>query len=351
MQLPRLFRWISEPAERYRHARLLHGVRVALAMLTSIVITTGIDIPHGIWASVSLLVVIGGLQHQGNIRQKAFERALGTALGAVIGLAWVAQYALIGSSALTYALLSITAGICGYHAIGKGGYIALLTAITMCIVAGHGEDSIGIGLWRTANVLAGIGIALLFSFAFPLHATYSWRHSLAMNLRGCARLCKRLLAGAPMTAEQQVEAFSTLSSRLVVLRGLMPSVAKESHIPLARLEEIQREHRSLMGALEMLAAATVAEAMPDPHAAGGQALRGEADAIRRRLLSLARALRSGRFEGLLAEPAADEPAPPRDALAIPSNGPAWLLVQIAGQSGRLRQLLLEAQRAGSLWER
>jgi len=351
MKLPRDLRWIVSPAERYRHARLLHGVRVALAMLTSIVITTGIDIPHGIWASVSLLVVIGGLQHQGNIRQKAFERALGTAFGAIIGLAWVAQYALIGSSALTYALLSITAGICGYHAIGKGGYIALLTAITMCIVAGHGDDSIEIGLWRTANVLVGIGIALLFSFAFPLHATYSWRHGLAMNLRGCARLCKQLLAGAPMTAEQQVATFGALNGRLVALRGLMPSVAKESDIALARLEEIQREHRSLMSALEMLAGATVAETMPDPREAAGRALRAEADAIRLRLLSLARALRSGRFEGLQAEPMAVEPAPPVDATVTASNGPAWLLLQIAAQSRRLRQLLLEAQRTGSLWER
>lgn len=354
-QVYRAVRHAASPAERYRHARVLHGVRVALAMLTSIVFTTGIHIPHGIWASVSLLVVIGGLQHQGNIRQKAFERALGTAFGAILGLAWVAQYAVIGSVGLTYALLSITAGICGYHAIGKGGYIALLTAITMCIVAGHGDDSIEIGLWRTANVLVGIGIALLFSFALPLHATYSWRHALAMNLRECAGLCKRLLGGPRLSAEAQIAAFGGLSRRLVALRALMPSVAKESDVALARLEDIQREHRALLSALEMLASAPLAAAASTHREAFERMFGTEGRAIRGGMLRMARALRSGRVESLLerTDEASTIDVSPSLDVAVPGalNGPAWLLSQIATQTNRLRRMLLDASRSGSLWRR
>ncbi|MFP3747262.1 hypothetical protein SB816_29770, partial [Achromobacter sp. SIMBA_011] len=72
------------------------------------------------------------------------------------------------------------------HAIGKAGYIALLSAITMVIVAGHGDNEIVDGLWRAVNVLVGIAIALAFSFALPLYATYSWRYKLADALRACA---------------------------------------------------------------------------------------------------------------------------------------------------------------------
>ena len=164
-------------------------------MLVSILATTGINIPHGIWSSVTLLVVIGGLQHHGNIRKKAAERAAGTLLGAAIGLVLILLQNLTGSLPLTYVLMSIVAGICAWFAIGSAGYIGLLTAITMCIVAGHGDNLIDVGLWRTLNVLIGIVIALAFSFALPLHATYSWRYGLADNLRECARIYTRLLEG------------------------------------------------------------------------------------------------------------------------------------------------------------
>ena len=42
---------------------MIHAVRVSLGLLASIALTTGINLPHGEWASVTMLVVIGGL-HQ-----------------------------------------------------------------------------------------------------------------------------------------------------------------------------------------------------------------------------------------------------------------------------------------------
>jgi len=75
------------------------------------------------------------------------------------------------------------------------------------------------GLWRTLNVLIGIVIALAFSFALPLHATYSWRYLLADNLRGCARIYTRLgdggethlgdMSRVPKT-DPRIEAYGTV---------------------------------------------------------------------------------------------------------------------------------------------
>jgi len=87
---------LLDPYRRYRHARLIHAVRVALGLLATILLTTGINLPHGEWASVTMLVVIGGLQHHGNIGKKAAERATGTLIGAGVGLALVAQHAWLG---------------------------------------------------------------------------------------------------------------------------------------------------------------------------------------------------------------------------------------------------------------
>jgi len=341
---PPLLRVVVSPYYRYRHARALHAVRVGLAMLVSILVTTGINVPNGIWASVTVLVVIGGLQHHGNIRKKATDRALGTMLGALVGLLLIAQLHAIGSMPLTYVLMSVAAGICGYYAISSAGYIALLTAITICIVAGHGDSTIDTGLWRTLNVLIGIVIALAFSFALPLHATYSWRYLLARNLRDCARIRARITEGLPLDIEAHVAAFAALNTRLVKLRSLMPSVAKEVDIPLKRLEAIQRVHRSMLSALEMMSTSAAVHPLVTRNATD------DAHAIRASLLQMARALRFGsesRAGQRLDRPVARLGGQgARASGGTPDTdlpGPRWVAQWFAEQAEALRALLSDTE--------
>ncbi|QGZ60957.1 FUSC family protein [Paraburkholderia acidisoli] len=354
-RLARIWRALASPYYRYRNAKLIHSVRVGLAMLASILATTGIDIPHGIWSSVTLLVVIGGLQHHGNIRKKAAERALGTLLGAVIGLVLIVVQAVTDSAPLTYVLMSLVAAVCGYYAIGKPGYVALLTAITMCIVAGHGDNLIDTGLWRTLNVMVGIVIALAFSFALPLHATYSWRYRLADNLRDCARVYAQIASGVHVEPEAQVQAFMRLNTRLVQLRALMPSVAKEIDVPQARLEQVQRLHRSILSALEMLSTGTGSYEEALVRVAFAQ----RAETVRRALLATARALRFGgarhpdaAASALRPDACANEETGAADhaedhaekrALAPQMQGPVWLSLRVEEQVEQLRALLLDIE--------
>ncbi|WJF91673.1 FUSC family protein [Paraburkholderia bonniea] len=342
-RLNRLWRSLTSPFYRYRHAKLIHSLRVGLAMLVSILATTGIDVPHGIWASVTLLVVIGGLQHHGNIRKKATERAAGTLLGAALGLALIVQQNLLGSLTLTYVLMSVVAAVCAWYAIGKAGYVALLTAITTCIVAGHGDNLIGTGLWRTLNVLVGIVIALAFSFALPLHATYSWRYLLADNLRECAGVYARLVDGTPFSSEAQIKVFMRLNTRLVQLRSLMPSVAKEIQVPQAQLEEIQRLHRSLLSALEMMVMGTFMQT-DVVRKAYAQQCGAEVREVRGVLLAMARALRftvTRSFQMPAAPAVVVTPPGLASHLAPELQGPFWLGQRLAEQVERLRSLLAE----------
>jgi uncharacterized membrane protein YccC len=344
--LSRMVRAVTSPYYRYRHAKVLHSLRVGLAMIASILATTGIHIPHGIWSSVTLLVVIGGLQHHGNIRKKAADRAAGTLLGATIGLLLIVQQHFIGSLPLTYVLMAIVASICAWFAIGSSGYIGLLTAITMCIVAGHGDNLIDTGLWRTLNVLIGIVIALAFSFAFPLHATYSWRYGIAANLRECAGIYARLLQGETITEEEQVKRFLQINKRLVQLRSLMPSVAKEIDVPQSKLEEIQRLHRSVLSSLELLATGPLMHADAAARTAYTAHCAAEVRAVRGILLSTARALRFSRPPRLgipAAAPLACGPGDIAAALAPEWQGPYWLGQRLAEQVERLRALLLETE--------
>jgi len=335
-----LLRPLLDPARRYRHARLIHSVRVALGLLASIALTTGMDIPHGEWASITLLVVVGGLQHQGNIRRKAAERALGTLIGAGAGLAIILQQSWLQVPLLSYALIAVACAVCAYHAIGKGGYIALLSAITIFIVAGHGENAIADGLWRTADVLIGIAVALLFSFALPLHATYTWRHKLAEALRSCARMQTAIALDADLDAAALQRAMTLQGSLLVALRGLMPSVAKETNIPMAQLESIQHGLRVCISLLEVLAAVRPRQEGAEDGTEDGAAVRAQLVATARRmqsmLIGMARALVHGVPARLTARGAA---VPAMPALSGPWAGYLSLTQRLECEFAQVREAL------------
>jgi uncharacterized membrane protein YccC len=341
-------RALTSPFYRYRNAKLIHSVRVGLAMLVSILVTTGIHIPEGVWASVTVLIVIGGIQHHSSIRKKAAERTAGTLLGALAGLLLIVVQMTTGASWLTYALMSVVAGVCGYYAIGKPGYIALLTAITMCIVAGHGDNTLDTGLWRVLNVLIGCAVGVAFSFALPLYATYSWRYQFSDNLRGCARIYMQIATGRCIDEQAQLTAFRPLGKRLVQLRSLLPWVAREIDVPVAQLEQIQWLHRSMLSALEMMSDGT---GCGELHSAR-DAFVERSMAVRARLLTTARALRFGGVgrgrdpsttDASAATPShALQDANPAPATLAPElQGPYWLTLHFEEQVESLCTLLLE----------
>lgn len=306
---------------RFRQARQFHAIRVALALLVSIALTTGIDIPHGEWATITVLVVIGGLQHHGNIRRRAAERGLGTLIGALAGLALIVQQSYVGLPLLTYALMAVICGYCAYHAIGKGGYIALLAAITVVITAGHGNQNVYDALWRTVDVFIGTAIALVFSFALPAYASYAWRIRLAALLRASAAVHRRMQGGFTDAAEQRA-AMLDLGTRLIPLRGLIPSVAKETGVSAAEFEEIQHAARVCISALELMAAIEQETGLRE----------GEDPGIEPALLSMAEALESGQAPS----PASSSTA----AQADPLPGPLpFMARQLAADLARMRARL------------
>ncbi len=154
---------------------------------------------------------------------------------------------------LTWLLMALFCGGCAYYAVGKGGYTALLSAITLMIVAGHLTNPMMDSLWRAINVLNGIVVALVLSFALPLYATWSWRYKLADALRRCRAVYSKMAGGGTALVDEQSHAMSVISSVLPELRSLMPSVCKETGVPMQQLEGIQRSVRIIVSTLELLA--------------------------------------------------------------------------------------------------
>lgn len=314
-------------------------MRVSLGLLATILLTTGINLPHGEWASVTMLVVIGGLQHHGNIGKKAAERAIGTLIGAGVGLLIVAQQAWLGMPWLTYFAMSVVCGFFSYHAIGKGGYTALLAGITVFIVAGHGDNPVSDGLWRGVDILIGIALALAFSFALPLYAVYSWRYNLADALRDCATIYGRIINGLPVTDDDHVKVMNRLNTVMVQLRSLMPSVSKEVKISMTELDAIQRHLRMCVSTLEILGNTRPNANDPEAMAHLQSALKAEHRQIRIQLVGMARALKSG-ASGRLSRPVEPLPDSSLDAPVYnPLDGYRLLIRQMLSNIGELRQRL------------
>jgi len=317
---------LFDPDRRFRQARIFHATRVALALLASIALTTGINIPHGEWATITVLVVIGGLQHHGNIRRRAAERGAGTLIGAFVGLFLILQENYFGFPLLTYLLLALACGYCAYHAVGKGGYVALLAGITVVITAGHGNQHVSDALWRTVDVMIGTAIALAFSFALPAYASYSWRFKLAGLLRACAAVHAKIERGFPDEHTRQQDMMK-LGPPLVQLRSLIPSVAKETGVPAAELEEVQHSARVCISALEMLA--TIPPDMVDPC--------GDEHGIRDLLLEMASALEAG--DETMVRHGISLPAPHPDDPTIGHSSFAFLTLQLSAELAHLRDHL------------
>lgn len=335
----RILRPLLDPYRRYRHAKLIHAVRVSLGLLATILLTTGIHLPHGEWASVTMLVVIGGLQHHGNIGKKAAERAIGTLIGAGVGLLLVAQQAWLGMPWLTYFAMSVVCGFFSYHAIGKGGYTALLSAITVFIVAGHGDNPVTDGLWRGVDILIGIALALAFSFALPLYAVYSWRYNLADALRDCAAIYGRIINGESVAADEHLKLMNRLNAVMVQLRSLMPSVSKEVRVSMTELDAIQRNLRMCVSILEILGNSRPNADDSEAMAHLQSALKTEHRQIRVQLIGMARALKSGASQRLSrpAEPLLDSTLDM--PVYSPLDGYRLLTRQLAANIGEMRQRL------------
>ncbi len=337
---------LLDPYRRYRHAKLIHAARVSLGVLTSIALSTGVRIPHGEWTTITVLIVVGGLQHHGNIRKKAAERAVGTSIGALAGLLLILLHTTVPVPLVTYLAMAAACGMCAYYAIGKAGYIALLSAITMVIVAGHGDNEIFDGLWRAVNVLLGIAIALLFSFALPLYATYSWRYKLADAIRGCAAVHARIVRARYVGDEAHLKDMAALSALLVQLRSLMPWVAKECEISMQQLEGIQRSLRLCISYLEILASAQPARDDRAGRDFVRHTMRAENRRIRETLVGASRALKFGTLSRLAAS-ARPRPDAPLDA-PPPLSGYASITTKLTGEVEQLRARLLDTARSWNI---
>lgn len=259
--------WLNS-YERYRHRRLIHAVRLGLAVLFATLLARLPALDHGEWIGMTVFIVLAMLQFQGAIYSKAVERMLGTVIGLGVGLAllWLNQHYFHGGIGF-YLAVGVLSAAAGWAAVGKNGYIPMLAGVTMCMLIGDSSvDWLDSGLIRAMNVLIGAALAVVAAKLLPLRSTLMWRFMLADNLTECSRIIAALGSGKPLTREQLAQHkvnMKQINSRLVKSRSHLEATAGESRIPKSTMEAMQHAHRKIVSSTELLLNSADKLAHPD----------------------------------------------------------------------------------------
>ena len=249
-------RWFN-PYKRYQHSRLIHAVRLGLAVIAATLLARLLQLAHGEWVAITVFVVLGMLQFQGAIYSKAAERMIGTiiGLGAGLLLLWLNQHYL-HNNGLYFILIGLLSALAGWAAVGKYGYMPMLAGLTMCMLIGdQGSEWLSDGLMRALNVLLGAAIAIGAAKLMPLKSTLMWRFLLADNLTDSSRLIAEISNGEYMGRQRWrslQKDMQLINRRLVKSRSHLAATAQESRISINVMETMQHTHRKIVSSTDLL---------------------------------------------------------------------------------------------------
>ena len=233
----------------YRHYRIVHGVRIALAFILTFLLIRLLDVPEGTWPLITLVVIMGPISFWGNVVPRAFDRIGGTILGAALGL--VALKLELLSLPLMLLWCAAAMFLCGFLALGKRPYQALLIGITLAVVVGAPAGDMHTALWRAGDVILGSLLAMLFTGIWPQRAFVHWRIQMADYV---TRLNRVYQAGSSPNLLERPRLEKPLQQMLndvVKMRALIAPASKETPAQKAIFEAIQTVNRNLVCMLEL----------------------------------------------------------------------------------------------------
>ncbi|WP_313048584.1 FUSC family protein [Atlantibacter subterraneus] len=233
----------------YRHYRLVHGVRIALAFTLTFLLVRLLNVPEGTWPLITLVVVMVPISFWGNVVPRAFERIGGTIFGASVGL--IALKLELISLPIMLLWCALAMFICGYLTLGKRPYQALLIGITLSVVVGAPAGDLQIALWRSGDVILGSLLAMLFTSIYPQRAFIHWRIQMATFAHTFTRLSQAGFSPNLVERPRLDKSLHAMLSDVVKMRALIVPASKETHIQKSVFEAIQTVSRNLVCTLEL----------------------------------------------------------------------------------------------------
>lgn len=234
----------------FKHYRVVHGIRISVAFVLTLALTSYFQIPESTWILITLVVVIGPISYLGNVLPRAWHRTMGTIIGALSGITAIllGQWSMLAMYAWCGAVMFCSA----YFALGKRPYVGLLIGITLAVTIGAGNHDIEVALWRGLDVTIGCVLAVLFCIIYPQRAFIHWRMRLGATLDRFAKVYQ-ISTSLNMLEQPNLERYQqTLMKEMVTLRSLISPSVKESKLSAQLLEAIQVQLRNMLYSIELL---------------------------------------------------------------------------------------------------
>lgn len=337
----------------YRHYRVVHGVRIALAFILTFLVVRLLHVPEGTWPLITLVVVMGPISFWGNVAPRAIDRIGGTILGAALGL--VALKLELLSLPLMLLWCAGAMFLCGWLTLGKRPYQALLIGITLAVVVGAPPGDMNTALWRSGDVIFGSLLAMLFTGIWPQRAFIHWRIQMAGFVTQFNRLYQAGFSPNLLERPRLERHLQKVLNDVVKMRGLITPASKETHIQKNIFEGIQRVSRNLLCMLELQINAHWASRPSHFVMLNAHTIREMQTMTQQTLLTIAHALYEGNPQPILAnnEKLNEIVAELRglmkeyegDNLAeTPMHGYVWLSMELARQLELLSHLICRALR-------
>ena len=337
----------------YRHYRLVHGARVALAFILTFLLVRLLDIPEGTWPLITLVVVMGPISFWGNVVPRAYERIGGTILGSALGL--IALKLELISLPLMLLWCAAAMFLCGWLALGKKPYQALLIGITLAVVVGAPAGDMNIALWRGGDVILGSLLAMLFTGIWPQRAFVHWRIQMANYVTNFNRVYQAGFSPNLVERPRLEKHLQNILNDVVKMRGLIVPASKETHIQKASFEAIQTVSRNIVCMLELQINAHWASRASHFVMLNARTIRETQTMTQQTLLTIAHALYEGNPQPILAnsERLNEIVAELRELIQqhkdetlaeTPMHGYVWLSMELARQLELLSHLICRALR-------
>ncbi|WP_261834626.1 FUSC family protein [Vibrio ishigakensis] len=234
----------------FSNYRIVHGFRVAIAFVITMLFTGYFEIPERTWILITLVVVIGPISYLGNVLPRAWHRVLGTLIGAASGVLAIvlSQYSLTAM----YAWCAVVIFASAYYSLGKRPYVGILIGITLAVTIGGGDSDVSVALWRGFDVSVGCVIAVLFCLIYPQRAFIHWRMRINSVLDNFAKVYH--LSYSPNVLEKpDLEPFQkALVKEMTKLNSLGKPSEKETKLNYQLIYAIQVQLRNMLFTIELL---------------------------------------------------------------------------------------------------
>ncbi len=303
----------------YRHYRIVHGCRIALAFILTFLLVRLLDVPEGTWPLITLVVIMGPISFWGNVVPRAFERIGGTILGSALGL--IALKLELFSLPLMLLWCAAAMFLCGWLALGKRPYQALLIGITLAVVIGAPTGDMHTALWRSGDVILGSLLAMLFTGIWPQRAFLHWRIQMANYVTAFNRVYQAGFSPNLVERPRLEKHLQTILNDVVKMRGLITPASKETHIVMLNARTLKETQQMTQQTLLTIAHALY-EGNPQPILANTERL-NEIVAELRQLIN-------------------DRPS--ENVAETPIHGYVWLSMELARQLELLSHLICRALR-------